>query len=272
MIKFYALLLASLIGFSSHATNLPRQSNVPGGVAIIPLGSKAPERVSFNNQQVMVLHTDDQWHAVVGIPLSSNPGIHRLELAMSGNQSDSIEFTVNDKSYETQRLTIKNKRKVNPYEKDMPRILSDKKRINTALSTFSHNQPDNMRLHQPVTGRFSSPYGLRRFFNDQPRKPHAGLDIAAPQGTPIQAADSGIIVETGDYFFNGNTVFIDHGKGLITMYCHLNKIDVSVGQQVTRGEKIGEVGKTGRVTGPHLHWSVSLNHALVDPKLFLEED
>jgi murein DD-endopeptidase MepM/ murein hydrolase activator NlpD len=128
-----------------------------------------------------------------------------------------------------------------------------------------------MQLHQPVDGRYSSPFGLRRYFNDQPRKPHSGLDIAAPEGTPIQAAESGVVVETGDYFFNGKTVFIEHGQGLVTMYCHLRKIDVETGQTVTRGEKIGEVGKTGRVTGAHLHWSVSLNHAMVDPLLFLDQ-
>ncbi len=271
MNKFIVLLLASILGFSCYASTLPRQSNVPGGIVIIPLGKKPPEQVTFNKQPVMVLHTDDQWQAVVGIPLNTTPGIQKLKVSLSDNKSETIEFAVADKAYETQRLTIKNKRKVNPYEKDMPRIISDKQRINTALSTFSDNPPNEMLLHQPVTGRYSSPYGLRRFFNDQPRKPHSGLDIAAPRGTPIQAAESGTVVETGDYFFNGNTIFIDHGKGLVTMYCHLNKIDVSVGQKVTRGEKIGEVGETGRVTGAHLHWSVSLNHALVDPKLFLEE-
>ena len=193
-----------------------------------------------------------------------------LTLQYAHGKDKNITFKVVEKAYETQRLTIKNKRKVNPYKNDMTRILSDKKRINTALSTFSKNLPSSLLLHQPVQGRYSSPFGLRRYFNEQPRKPHSGLDIAAPEGTPIQAAGSGTIVETGDYFFNGNTIFIDHGKGLITMYCHLNKIDVITGQRVTRGEKIGAVGETGRVTGPHLHWSVSLNHALVDPRLFLE--
>ena len=177
-----------------------------------------------------------------------------------------------DKAYKTQHITIKNKRKVNPYAEDMDRILADKKRLNTALVTFSRDDPNTLKLHQPVDGRYSSPYGLRRFFNEQPRKPHSGLDIAAPTGTPIQAAASGTVIETGDYFFNGNTVFIDHGQGLITMYCHMNKIDVQTGQKVTRGEKIGEVGETGRVTGAHLHWGVSLNQTMVDPLLFLLGD
>lgn len=271
MRKLILLLLVSILGFSVHATELPRQSRVPGGIAIIPLGTKQPGKAIFNKSQVMLLQVDNQWQAIVGIPLNANPGRHKLQVHTSDGEIKTIAFHVTGKSYKIQRLAIKNKRKVNPYQKDMPRIFSDKKRINTALSTFSDKQPKNLMLHQPVTGRISSIYGLRRYFNNQPRKPHSGQDIAAPQGTPVQAAESGVVVETGDYFFNGNTIFIDHGRGLITMYCHLNKIDVSTSQQVIRGEKIGEVGKTGRVTGPHLHWSVSLNRVLVDPKLFLVE-
>jgi len=271
MSRIVALLLMTLVSFTTQATTLPEHSLVPGGIAIIPLGTLQPERVTFNDYPVMTLQIDEQWQAIVGLPLTTKPGTQSIKVYTADDTAKTIEFKVDDKEYKTQRLTITNKRKVNPYENDMPQILSDKKRINTALSTFSEKLPNNMILHQPVQGRYSSPFGLRRFFNDQPRKPHAGMDIAAPQGTPIQAAESGTVVETGDYFFNGNTVFIDHGKGLVTMYCHLSKIDVSTGQRVTRGEKIGEVGETGRVTGPHLHWSVSLNHALVDPSLFLEK-
>ena len=108
------------------------------------------------------------------------------------------------------------------------------------------------------------------FFNEQPRNPHTGLDIAASTGTPITAASSGIVINTGDYFFNGKTVFIDHGQGLITMYCHLSSIDVLEGQEISQGEMLGKVGMTGRVTGPHLHWSVILNNTMVDPTLFIE--
>jgi murein DD-endopeptidase MepM/ murein hydrolase activator NlpD len=253
-----------------QALELPDAEPVPGGIALVelPAGSDITQ-VHFNQHPVLVVATGGNYTAVVGLPLGTRPGTHSLKLRTLDGQQTSVAFEVNDKQYQTQHITIKDKRKVNPEKRDMERIGREQQRIKEALAHWDPQSPESLRFELPVEAPMSSPFGLRRFFNEQPRKPHSGLDLAAAAGTPIRAPAAGRISDTGDFFFNGNTVFIDHGQGLVTMYCHLSRVDVKPGQRVRAGEVIGAVGKTGRVTGPHLHWSVSLNDARVDPVLFL---
>jgi murein DD-endopeptidase MepM/ murein hydrolase activator NlpD len=246
---------------------MPEASYVPGGIALVKLPgeySQAP-KAYFKKQRVMILPRDNQrWTAVVGIPLSAKPGIKKVTL----EDGSTINFEIKDKQYKEQRITIKNKRKVNPKPLDMKRINAEKL---TIISAFKHWQenPAIARLYKPAQGAYSSPFGLKRFFNDQPRKPHSGIDIAATKGSPIISPAPGTVTVTGDFFFNGNTVMVDHGQGLVTLYCHLNDIKVEQGQQVDAKTLLGTVGATGRATGPHLHWSVSLNNVRVNPMLML---
>jgi murein DD-endopeptidase MepM/ murein hydrolase activator NlpD len=150
----------------------------------------------------------------------------------------------------------------------MKRILAEKERKQKARSHYSKD-PVDVDFLLPVEGIRTGSYGRRRFFNGQPRRPHSGMDIAADTGTPVINPSAGRVIELGDFFFSGKLVYIDHGQGLISLFAHLSEIDVELGQRVAKGEVIGKVGATGRVTGPHLHWSLGLNQTWIDPALFL---
>lgn len=266
----YLVLLLLILPLVVSAVPPATFESVPGGVALVRIDTDARPTAYYNGSRVLVTGSSGNWHAVIGIPLDARPGTHRLKV-VNGEEESIHHFPVTDKAYETQRLVIKDTRKVNPTPLDMERINRESALIRQARAVWTDTHDISLQLALPVDGRYSSSFGLRRFFNDQPRSPHKGLDIAAAEGTPIRAAAAGQVVNTGDYFFNGNTVFIDHGQGMITMYCHMHSIAVDTSQTVARGEIIGTVGQTGRVTGPHLHWSVLLNKVMVDPKLFLAD-
>lgn len=265
------LLLALALPVMAWANPFPKVEPVPGGIALIPLEDRggSPPTVHYNDRRVLVTRDQDAWVAVVGIPLTAQPGTHTLAISRDGKSPERHPFEVHDKAYASQHITLQNRRMVNPNPEDLKRIARERERINKALGHWSDSDTVEMGFDWPTTGRPSSPFGLRRFFNGEPRNPHSGQDISAPAGVPVKAPAAGRVVDVGNYFFNGKTVFLDHGQGLITMFCHLERIDVQPGQTVKRGEPLGLVGSTGRATGPHLHWSVSLNRAMVDPALFL---
>lgn len=262
------LLSFSIVGFSAQ---LPQQSLVPGGIAVIELGKldNTSPQVFYQKRKVLVVENNDNWVALIGIPLSAKPGQHRILLKNEQSPDRTMPITIAAKEYPSQYITIKNKRMVNPNPEDLERIKKDRIPINKALNTWTEQSVVDADFSVPVDGRLSSPFGLRRFFNNQPRNPHSGLDIAAPKGTPIKAPANGVVINSGNYYFNGNTVFLDHGKGLLTGYFHMNEIRVEAGQRLKRGDVLGTVGETGRVTGPHLHWNVYLNRTKVDPALFI---
>jgi murein DD-endopeptidase MepM/ murein hydrolase activator NlpD len=255
-------------GFISRKLNAP----VPGGVAVLALGDadRAPE-VSFLDRRVLVVREEGkQWIAVVGIPLSVKPGEQQVVVSDARGQRK-LPFNVGAKEYVAQHITLKNPRQVDPNPDDMKRIEREMAEQSAANRTYLAGvTPSNLLLDRPVNGgRLSSPFGLRRFFNGKERNPHSGLDFAVPAGTPIKSPAAGVVVLVGDYFFNGKTVFVDHGQGFVSMFCHMSAIDVKVGDEVPRGGVVGKVGATGRATGPHLHWNVSLNDARVDPAIFI---
>ena len=264
-ILFTAVLF--LYGSCTHA--LPEQALVPGGIALLQLPDyKQGTKVYFDNKRIAVFPHEGSWVAMAGIGLSQKPGNYEFSIRRADGLSLNTSVTVEYKKYDEQHLTIKNKRKVNPNKQDSERIAAESQRKKKARKLFSENHP-KVDFIWPVTGRISSIFGLRRFFNEQERRPHSGLDIAADEGTPIMAVAEGTVVDTGDFFFSGNMIYLDHGQGIITLYAHLSKISVNPGDTVKQGDIIGEVGQTGRVTGPHLHFAVYANQTLIDPIFML---
>lgn len=254
-----------VILFPALALAFPQADPVPGGISIIPLANSSATKptASFRGKSVLVAEHNGQWLAIIGIPLGSNPGLEFVQLEDSEALLDILP-----KQYVEQRITLQDNKHVDLKMADAKRALADKKLSDKALATLSANAPQ-LDFSWPHPGPLSSPFGLQRFFNNQPRAPHSGLDIAAAQGDPIKTPATGKVILVGDFFFNGKTVFIDHGQGVISMFCHMSKINVRAGQLLKQGDVMGLVGKTGRATGPHIHWSLSLNNARVNPLLFL---
>jgi len=262
VIAAIAMTVFAVADAAGPTLDLPRSESVPGGVHIIALAGPSP--ASFDHHRVMVIRRGEKWLAVVGIPLDAALGTARLDVP----DETPHEFPIGPKTYSVQRLRVA-PGQVDLAPQDAERAALERTRILAAVATFTPEAPLSLALLQPVPGVRSSSFGLRRVFNGEARNPHTGMDIAAPTGTPILAAAPGTVVDTGDYFFNGNTVIIDHGQGLLTVYCHLSAIGVHEGEAIRRGQVIGKVGMTGRVTGPHLHFAVVLNQVFVDPALFL---
>jgi len=252
--------------------SLPQSSNVPGGVAVVPLGAvvtgaNAPQ-AWLGNQPVLVTADDNQWYAVVGLALNLPTGSHSLHIKVDG-EPRTQDFEVVSKTYPEQHITLKDKGKVQLSPSNEARAKHEISVIQGLKRHWRAAHDTDPAFILPADGTLTGRFGLRRFFNGEERSPHIGLDVAVPSGTLVNASSHGKVLATDDYFFNGKTIFVDHGNGLITMYCHLDRIDIQPGATVSKGQPIGLSGKTGRATGPHLHWSVILNGEMVDPELFV---
>ena len=266
------LLLASalLLPFAAFAAKRKPPVAVPGGVARVSLaaGDPAP-KAHLNGNRLLVRREKNEWVAVAGIPLSAKAGTTvRVEVDFANGKREVRSVKVVDKKYLTQHLSVP------PGQADLPeeqvlRYQQEREHLAQVLRTFSEPGPESLALLQPVPGRRSGSFGLRRVINGMPRSPHSGLDIAAPEGTPVVATAPGRVADSGEYLFLGRTLVLDHGHGMLSLYSHLSAVDVEAGATVAAGVPIGKVGSTGRATGPHLHFSVYLNAVSVDPAIFL---
>ncbi len=270
-------LLATVVAgglIASHnasAGSLPRESRVPGGVALIAVGDAAQAKpvVTRDGTPVWVSRQGRQWIAAVGLPLSTAPGEQQIEVRAPDGSARSIAFTVKPKRYPVQRVTLRDQAMVEPPADIMARIERESAHLKSVRSQWRDSAVTDAAFVQPARGRLSGRFGGSRVLNGKPRAPHAGLDVAVMTGTPVLAPGDGVVLDVGDYYFCGKTMFIDHGNGLLSLFCHLSEWDARVGDSVRRGQAVARSGATGRASGPHLHWSVYLNGTSVEPELFL---
>ena len=183
-----------------------------------------------------------------------------------------VPIKVNKKNFGESRITISDTSKVNLSEEDAQRAYKESQIIKNSLKKYSTDIKSSLKFINPVNGIISSRYGKQRYINNQPRSPHLALDIAAAEGTKIIAPAAGKVLLVGDFFYSGNYLILDHGFGLISSYSHMSEVNVKRNDYLEQGDVIGKVGSTGRVTGPHLHWSVYLNNERINPESLIAEN
>lgn len=257
------------------ATALPAPDGpaaAPGRVARVELGAAdAPPQAYLDGQRLMVRRERGEWVALAGIPLSAKArSTLQVEIDYGGGRREVRKLPISPWEYRTQRLSVPADQATLPPEQ-FERYQKERVHFAQVLSTYTEAGPADLALLQPVPGERSGSFGSRRIINGMPRSPHGGLDISAPEGTPVAAAAVGRVLDAGEYLFLGRTIVLDHGQGLLTLYAHLSAADTAAGETVAAGATIGKVGATGRATGPHLHFSVYLNAVSVDPAIFLED-
>jgi murein DD-endopeptidase MepM/ murein hydrolase activator NlpD len=266
------LLCLIVVLSSSAAGAIPAHSPWPGGITVVRLYGDEKPLVSVDDKPAIMVRDAQGWTAIFGIPLEQEaPGAMLATVAVPGTAPYKVLINIRENNYREQRLNV-DRKYVDPGQEQLERIFAEREIIDAALNNVRDVDVDAVKLSTPVAGRRSSSFGLRRFFNDQPRSPHKGMDIAAVEGTPIMAPLAATVSATGNFYFNGNTVILDHGQGLISLYCHLSKISTEPGEEIPPGTVIGEVGATGRVTGAHLHFATYMNGTAVDPALLLDDD
>ena len=263
--RAYKLALWATFGITSglfaQAASIGTSS--PGGIYVWEIPTTATE-IRFGNRPVFTVNGK----AIIGVPISQEPGEASIDFRLE-NLSKTEIFRIKKKNYTEQRIILADAKMVSPPSKELERIRKESAAQKAVYASFTPQIDLSQGFIMPLEGRKTSLYGHRRFFNDVPRSPHSGLDIAAPTGTPIVAPGPGRVALRGDFYFNGKTILLDHGQGLITMYCHMSEYMVEEGEFIDQGQMLGLVGSTGRSTGPHLHWSVSLNNFRIDPLEFL---
>jgi murein DD-endopeptidase MepM/ murein hydrolase activator NlpD len=262
-----------LLATQDPAIQITPSETHPGEAILIRLTSErriASIEAQLTGRKVMFFpeKSGKSWVALAGIDLDVTPKEHpltyRLHYSDGSESAGKYPVVVRDKKYPVERVTVA-KKFVDLSKEDLKRVAKEKKMLSSLYGVQSQETSWEQGFTVPVDVQRGSRFGLRRIFNGEPRSPHSGADLKAGAGTPVHAPDGGRTVFAGNLFFSGNTVILDHGGGLYTLYAHLSDFATRAGDTVKKGQVIGHVGATGRVTGPHLHWGAKLNGARVDP-------
>ena len=246
----------------------------PGEVVVLTLTTRAPvdevNASAFGRDLTPLRSGPTEWRVVVGIDLDTKPGRYDVAIVAGAAGTNRVThlLTVRPKTFPTRQLKV-DAAFVNPPPEVTARIQEEAARLNSVWASSSATPLWSGPFVRPVPDAANSAFGSRSVFNGEPRSPHSGADFSSQPGTPVKSPNAGRVVLAGDLYFTGNTVVIDHGAGLLSLFAHLRAITVRESDSVPAGTVIGEVGATGRVTGPHLHWTVRLNGARVDPMSLL---
>ncbi|MGE4311419.1 M23 family metallopeptidase [Desulfovibrio sp.] len=298
ILAFFSLLLLYPLGnisaFAAPQVKLEAPATVARGDAFVALAVSEEPVTAFNFKWMGKSYAatavaaaqapggPQKWQAVMLLPVPLDAKENEFTLSVTpiaghvgskkpaaDQQAATLGIGVYDKERPVQKLTV-DKKYVDPPAAQMERIKADRELVRKTLAAYLPERLWTLPFDRPVPGDVSSLFGLKRVFNGQPRGLHRGLDLRGTEGTPIVACADGRVALTGDLYFSGNVVYINHGEGVFTAYLHMSKILVAKDQMVRKGEVIGLVGATGRVTGPHLHLSLLVQGVSVDPQPLLQ--
>ena len=249
----------------------------PGEVVLVSL--RSPDRIrsvkgsALGQELIFSRLEEDEWQTLIGIDLDTPEDEHPVHLKVSWAAAQPSTFedvlVIRPKQFATRRLQVSGKY-VNPPQKVLSRIQSEARKTSMILAGVEPTRFWRGAFTIPVPGEPTSSFGRRSILNGQPRSPHSGTDFQAALGTPVKAPNGGRIALVSDLYFSGNTIILNHGQGLYSLFAHLSTVSVSEGDLVGHGDVLGRVGSTGRVTGPHLHWSVRLNESRIDPLALMQ--
>lgn len=267
------LTLAGFLGADAGSLTITTRSRAvaPGEIVIVTITSTAPISApkvrAFEQDLTPFTENDRTWRVLVGIDIATKPGKHLVTID-AGGERQTHPLIVAPKTFPTRRLTV-DQAFVDPPESVKKRIDDEAELVAAIWKASVLERLWTGPFVRPVPHAANSAFGTRSIFNGQPRNPHGGADFPSPAGTPVKAPNAGKVVLVRNLYYSGNTVIVDHGLGMFSYFAHLSEMTVAEGEPVTPGMVVGAVGATGRVTGPHLHWTVRVSNARVDPLALL---